>query len=177
MRPAIPKILHIVSVVVATTTLAFAQFSAQASGKEAAPVTVNDRADVKNAQQWELVHEVDIVLPREKRVYGHVEVMLDRNSVKIKDHEVYYQARIYRKSETGASETIERRISDCRLGRYKVESITNLRTGVISTPSKITWRKPRQAHVLKLEQYMCETVCGMGYPKSGKRAGASCLAR
>jgi len=125
---------------------------------------------------WELVHEVEILLPQDKKVFGKVEVMLDRHSVKIQGHEVYYRARIFRKSQTSESETIEQRISDCQAGRYKIQKVTNLRTGKETDLREQKWRKPRQVHVLKLETYVCEKVCGMDYPDQKPKTG-SCLAR
>lgn len=127
--------------------------------------------------QWELVHEVDILLPQAKKVFGRVEVMLDRNSIDVRGHEVYYRARVYRASQTSEAETMEQRVSDCRKGLYKLEKVTNLRTGKDIEVAKDKWRKPRQPHVVKLEHYVCEKVCGIGYPDQKKSRGASCLAR
>lgn len=154
----------------------YAQTGASSAADDGSSAQSN-AGDGAKGPQWEMVHEVDILLPKAKKVFGRVEVMLDRNSVEIKEHEVYYRVRIYRTSETSDAETLEQRVSDCRAGRYRLVNVTDLRTGKQIAVDQKIWRKPRQSHVQRLERYVCEKVCGIGYPDAKKPGSASCLAR
>lgn len=127
--------------------------------------------------EWVPVHEVDIFFPQSKQKFGRVEVLLDKSSVRVDNHDVYYRVRQYRKSQTSESDVIEQRVSDCQAGRYKVTAVTNIRSGETVQPREHDWQKPRQPQVLALEKYICEKLCGLAYPENQPSAAATCPAR